>query len=430
MMDTDRSRGITRRDFAKATAAAAGFAVLHSRAYAQEAGSDVLRVGLLGCGSRGGGAAGQILMGNENVQLVALADVFQDKLDAKRKEFTENANPAIGPKVAIDDDHCFVGLDAYKKIVDSDIDVLIEGTLPYSRPKHLVYAMDAGKHIFTEKPVAVDPTGIRMILDAAKTHKDKGLSFVAGTQRRHDLGYQETIKRVQEGAIGDVLSGRVYWCGSLPFVHERKAEWSDLETCIRNWYAYCWIAGDNIVEQHVHNLDIANWILNAHPVSVFASGGRAWKPNEEKYGDIFDHFECDYEYPNGVHVYSFSRHWYESDGGVFEEFIGSKGRTDAKGKIEGANPFEFSGDKVDPYVQEHIDLVNSIRGTGPKQHEAEQVCHSTLTAIMGRESAYTGKKLEWDSFLNSDLSLVPADLSFDNKYPMGPVPRPGAPKKA
>lgn len=424
----DRTRRITRRDFAKVSAAAAGFAIVSGRTWAQQqANSETLRVGLLGCGNRGTGAAHQLLMGNENVQLVAMADVFQDKLDAKRKATAEHKNPAISGKYAVDDDHCFVGLDAYKRIVDSDIDILVEGTLPYCRPKHLVYAMNAGKHIFTEKPIAVDPVGIRMVLDAAKVHKEKGLSFVAGTQRRHDRGYQETIKRVHDGAIGPILSGRVYWCGNLPFVHDREPGWSDLEYRIRNWYGYCWVAGDNIVEQHVHNIDVANWVMGAHPVEVFASGGRAWKPAEEKYGDIFDHFECDYTYPNDVHVYSFSRHWYEADGGVFEEFIGPNGRTDCAQKIEGANPFEFSGEKENPYVQEHIDLVNSIRGTGPKWHEAEEVCFSTLTAIMGRESAYTGKRLKWDEFLNSDLSLVPEDLSFDKPYPVRPVPRPGAP---
>jgi predicted dehydrogenase len=427
-MDTDRSKGITRRDFAKATAAAAGFAVLHSRAYAQETGSNVLKVGLLGCGSRGGGAAQQILIGNENVKLVALADVFQDKLDAYRKGLAGNQNPKVAPKVDIKDDHCFVGLDAYKQIIASDIDVLIEGTLPYSRPKHLVAAMEAGKHIFSEKPIAVDPYGIRMVLDAAKAHKEKGLSFVAGTQRRHDKGYQETIKRIQEGAIGNIVSGQVYWLDRLPFVHERQPNWSDLETCIRNWYAYCWIAGDNIVEQHVHNLDVMCWVMGGHPKSVTGMGGRAWKPAEEKYGDIFDHFACDYEFDNGVHVASYSRHWFESENNVSEMFEGTKGRSRVGKSIEGENAYEFAGEKEDPYIQEHIDLVNSIRGTGPKWHQAEEVCHSTLTAIMGRESAYTGKKLEWDAFLNSDLRLVPEELSFDKKYPMGPVPRPGAPK--
>jgi predicted dehydrogenase len=432
-MDIGDRKGMTRRDFAKTTAAAAGFAILSSRSLAQQSSTDTLKVGLLGCGSRGGGAAMQMLLGNENVQLVALADVFQDKLDAKRKEIAENANPAISQKVAVTDDHCFVGLDAYKKIIATDIDILIDGTLPYCRPTHLVAAMEAGKHIFTEKPIGVDVAGIRKVIEAAKAHKEKGLSFVAGTQRRHDKQYQEMVKRVHDGAIGDIVGGRVYWCGGLPFVHERKPEWSDLEYRIRNWYGYCWIAGDNIVEQHVHNLDVANWLLkDVPPVSVFASGGRAWKPNEEKYGDIFDHFECDYEYPDGQHIFSFSRHWEESDGGVFEHVVGTKGEYDTSKRqheIRGANAFQWSGEKEDPYVQEHIDLVNSIRKTGPYWHEAEQVCHSTLVAVMGRESAYTGKRLKWDEFVNSDFSLVPEDLSFDKPYPVRPVPRPGAPKE-
>lgn len=426
-MEKQHGQKITRRDFAKASAAAAGFAILTSNARAQQANSETLKVGLLGCGSRGGGAAQQILLGNENVQLVALADIFEDKVTAKRKELTEHNNPEISGKVSIDDDHCFVGIDAYKQILATDIDILIEGTLPYSRPKHIEAAVNAKKHIFTEKPAAVDPVGIRQFIAASKKAKELGLSLVAGTQRRHDKGYVETIKRIQDGAIGEILAARAYWCGSLPFVHDRKPGQSDLEYRIRNWYGYCWVAGDNIVEQHVHNIDIMNWVLG-NPVSVFASGGRAWKPNEERYGDIFDHFSCDFEYANGVRVTSMSRHWYDSDGGVFEEVIGTKGRSNCANEITGENPWKFEGDKLDPYVQEHIDLVNSIRGTGPYLNEGVQVAHSTLAAIMGRESAYTGKRLNWDEFLNSDLSLVPQELDFAKSYPVRPVPRPGAPR--
>lgn len=418
-MDKHHKTGMSRRDFAKVSAAAAGFAILSSRSRAQETNSDTLKVGLLGCGSRGGGAASQMLMGNENVQLIALADVFQDKVDGKRKEFSEHSNPLIREKVAIDDGHCFVGLDAYKQILETDIDILIDGSLPYCRPKHLVAAMEAGKHIFTEKPIAVDPVGIRQVIEAGRKHKEKGLSFVAGTQRRHDKAYQETIKRIHDGEIGELTAGRAYWCGSLPFVHDREPGMSDLEYRIRNWYGYCWIAGDNIVEQHVHNLDIMNWAFNANPVSVVAMGGRAWKPDEERYGDIYDHFACDYEYPGGVHVISMSRHWYDSYNEVSELVTGTKGQSNCRDKGES---------DMDPYVQEHIDLVNSIRNAGPKWHEAEQVSNSTLVAIMGREAAYTGQKITWDEIMNSDLSLVPEDLDFDKEYPVRPVPRPGAPK--
>lgn len=420
-MNRDTGKGLSRRDFAKISAAA-GFAILSSqKGFAQKANSDTLKVGLLGCGSRGGGAATQMLQGNDNVLLVAMADVFQDRLDSKRKEIAGHGNERVRSKYAVDDGHCFVGLDAYKKIMDTDIDILIEGTLPYSRPTHLAHAVEQGKHIFTEKPAAVDPYGVKMVIDAANKAKEKGLSLVAGTQRRHQKPYVETIKKIHDGAIGDLVAARAYWNGTLPFVHERKPEWSDLENCIRNWYAFCWIAGDNIVEQHVHNLDVINWVLGAHPVSVVASGGRAWKPNEPKYGDIFDNFTCDFEYPNGVHVLSMSRHWYQSANDVSEAVVGTKGTSDCRDMWEGKHE--------DPYVQEHIDLVASIRGTGPYLNEGVQVAESTLTAIIGRMAAYTGQKVEFAKALDEAMRITPDELSFDKEYPTGPVPRPGAPKE-
>ena len=420
-MNRETGKGLSRRDFAKISAAA-GFAILSSRkAFAQKANSETLRVGLLGCGSRGGGAATQMLQGNENVQLVAMADVFQDRLDSKRKEIAEHGDERVRSKYAVDDGHCFVGLDAYKQILDSDIDIIIEGTLPYSRPTHIAYAVEKDKHIFSEKPAASDPYGIKVYMDAAKKSKEKGLSFVAGTQRRHQKPYVETIKKIQDGAIGDLVAARAYWNGSLPFVHERKPEWSDLENCIRNWYAFCWIAGDNIVEQHVHNLDVINWVLGARPVSVVASGGRTWKPAEPQYGDIYDNFTCDYEYPGGVHVLSMSRHWYNCANDVSEAVVGTKGTSTCRDMWE--------GDHEDPYVQEHIDLVASIRGTGPYLNEGVQVAESTMTAIIGRMAAYTGQKVEFDKALEEAMKITPDTLSFEQAYPTGPVPRPGAPKE-
>ena len=279
--------------------------------------------------------------------------------------------------------------------------------------------MAAGKHVFTEKPVAVDPVGIRKFIKAAKEAEQKGLSFVTGTQRRHQECYLDMIKKIQDGAIGEVVSARAYWCGSLPFSHERQPGQSDLEYRLRNWYNQCWTCGDNIVEQHVHNLDIINWVMGGPPKKVFASGGRAWKPAEERYGDIWDHFSCDYEYENGVPMMSLSRHWNDSDGGVFEWIKGTKGVMDSR---------ELKNTGENPYRQEHIDLVASIRGTGPYLNEGVRCAESTMTAIMGRMSAYTGKALTWEEALNADLSIVPENISFDGSYPLDPIPVPG--KKA
>ncbi len=418
-MSEKNTSTLSRRHFVKMSAAVAGFAILKSKRSVAETNSETLKVGLLGCGSRGSGAARQILEGNENVKLIALADCFPDRVEEKRKQLANHADPNVSKKVDIADDHCFTGLDAYKGILATDIDILIEGSLPYCRPTHLEAAVNARKHIFTEKPVAVDPTGIRQVIAAAKKADEYGLSIVAGTQRRHEKPYVETMKRIHEGAIGDIVAARAYWCGTLPFARDRQPEWkSDLEYALRNWYGHCWVAGDNIVEQHVHNLDVINWAMNDHPVSVLASGGRTWKPKEPKYGDIYDNFSCDYEYAGGAHMISMSRHW-KGAGGVFEEVTGTKGRSNCRDMAE-------PGEGVDPYVQEHINLVNSIRGTGPHYNEGVQVAHSTLTAIMGRMSAYTGERVAWDEALNSTLSIVPAELDWDRPYPLGPVPSPGA----
>ncbi|HIJ73640.1 MAG TPA: Gfo/Idh/MocA family oxidoreductase, partial [Candidatus Hydrogenedentes bacterium] len=250
-MEKDVRPGMTRREFAK-TSAIASFAILSSRSCVAEANSETLKVGLLGCGNRGTGAAINMLEGNDNVKLVAMADLFPDRLAGSKRLMANHENLDVRSKFTVEDELCFTGLDAYEKILSTDIDIIIEGTLPYCRPTHIEAAVKAKKHIFTEKPVAVDPHGVNKILVAAEKHKKMGLSFVAGTQRRHQREYIETIQKIHDGAIGEVMSLRAYWCSGLPFAFDRRPEWGDLECRIRNWYAYCWVAGDNIVEQHVH----------------------------------------------------------------------------------------------------------------------------------------------------------------------------------
>lgn len=419
-MENKDQAGISRRQFAQAGAAAGAFAVLSSKGAQAQANGDTLRVGLLGCGGRGSGAALNALSGENNIKLVALADLFEDRLQGAKEKFESIKRDSVRNQVDIDPDLCFVGFDAYEKILASDIDIVIEGTLPYSRPKHLLAAAKAGKHIFTEKPFAVDPVGIRTVLEAAKIHKDKGLSWVSGTQRRHQLPYQQTIEKIHNGEIGDVRAMRVYWCGTLPFVRDRQPGMSDFEYRVRNWINNCWTSGDNIVEQHVHNLDVARWVMDANPVSVYASGGRVWKPKIERYGDMFDHFSCDYEFPDGKRVFSMSRHWDGTEGGVFEEAIGSKGVAQCAAMGDGRGG--------DPFVVEHQDLCKSVREEGPRWHQGEETAHSTLMAIMGRMSAYTGKKVTWEEAMNSDLSIVPNDWNFEVEVPVPDVPNPVTPK--
>jgi len=416
-MDKKQAGGITRREFAKASALAS-FAVLSAKAAGAAKSKEALKIGLIGCGGRGSGAVQDSLNGNDNVKIVALADVFEDRLKALREKM-EKQSGRLKDKVAITDDKCFVGLDAYKKILQTDVDIIIHATPPYARPMHVLAAVQAGKHIFTEQPIATDAPGVRMFVDAVNLAKDKKLSFVTGTQRRHSKAYIDTIKQIHDGALGELLYARAYWNGSLPFSHERKPEWNDLEYRLRNWYNQIWTCGDNIVEQHIHNLDVCNWALGAHPVKVVASGGRAWKPAEERYGDIWDNFSCDYEFANGAHMFSFSRHWNNSKDDVWEQVIGTKGKS-------GCN--DMAKDDKNPMQQEHIDLVKSITGETPYLNTGMDTAESTLTAIMGRMAAYRGQEITWEQAWNDDEKLVPDDLSFDKPYPVGPIPVPG--KKA
>ena len=413
-----RRAGITRRDFAKATAIA-GFAIGRSKLGKAATNSDTLKVGVIGCGGRASRDVPNMLQHN-NVKLIAMGDTFADRIDGLKKKILAKKNPNIKARFAVEDDMCFVGLDAYKKVLATDIDIVMLTTSPYARPLHIEAATKAGKHIFAEKPVATDPAGVRQVMAAGKKHKAMGLSFVAGTQRRHQPDYIETIKKIQDGAIGDVIALRAMWCGKTPWTKERQPEWSDLEFMIRNWLNITWAGGDNIVEQHVHNIDVCNWVMGGPPKNVMASGGRAWKPNDEQYGDNFDHFSCDYEYDGGVHMFSMCRHWYNSATNVSQLVWGSKGSS---------NTTDLSDAKGDGQVNEMINLVKSIRGEGPYLHEAQRVAESTMTSIIGRMSAYTGQRVSFERALAEAEAIVPENLDFGRKYKVGPVPRPGAPKK-
>ncbi len=406
----ESKKRFSRRDFLKTAAlATAATAVPFIRTGSAE--GEPIKVALIGCGGRGRGAAGDAMAASKDVKIIALADAFADRAKGFQRDLKERG-------MNIPDDMVFVGLDGYKKAAQTDADYVILATPPGFRPEQFEAAVNAKKHVFTEKPVAADVAGIRRFMEAAKKSEQLKLSVTAGTQRRHQKPYIETIKKIHDGEIGEVRAARSYWCGGpVIFMNSRPAGMGDLEWQMRNWYSFCWLSGDNIVEQHVHNLDIINWVMGAHPVRVFASGGRAWKTNEEYLGNIWDNFSCDYEYPNGIHMLSMSRHWNNSDGDVSEFIVGTK---------KGSNCTDMSeGGGANPYVQEHIDLIASMRGTGPHYNEAMQVAESTMTAIMGRESAYTGKKLRWDEFLKSDLDLMPKNLSFDAKIPVSAIPIPG-----
>ncbi|MGE3821649.1 MAG: Gfo/Idh/MocA family protein [Isosphaeraceae bacterium] len=419
----------TRREFLKATSvAAAGTTAFQQMPNAFAAAGSPIKVGQIGSGGRGSGAAENILTAagtTFDVKIHAMADAFEDRLKNcfDRVQKLEQAKE----KFDVTPERCFVGFDAYKQVVDC-CDLVMLATPPGFRPQHLEYAINAGKHVFCEKPVAVDGTGIRKVLAAAEVARSKNLAIVAGTQRRHQAGYVESMKRIKEGEIGEILAARVFWNQGNIWAVPRKDEWKDMEYQMRNWYHFLWLCGGCIVEQHVHNLDVACWALGGHPVRCVGMGGREVNTGPE-YGESFDHFSVDYEFPNDVHVMSNARQISGCEGDVSEYLVGTKGRAHlAPGNYRFAGPglsrLRVRGE-VNPYVQEHINMLESITA-GKPINELTQVAESTLAAIMGRMSAYTGKAVTWDQALNSQLDTFPETLGWDVSLPGPTLPKPGS----
>jgi len=421
---------ISRRSFIRASAAASLAAVAFDSSRVFAAGSDNLRVGLIGCGGRGTGAAIDCVKSSENVQIAAMGDLFGDRLDKSLAKLSRD----VDDKVTVTKDTSFRGFDAYKKVLECDIDMVILATPPHFRPLQLGAAIEAGKHVFMEKPVAVDPVGVRSVIASAELAEQKGLAIVAGTQRRHQAHYLEIMKRIHNDAIGQIVSGQCYWNQDALWV-DAAAEnwkkrtalgWSDMEWQCRNWLFLTWLSGDHIVEQHVHNIDVINWAIGEHPVQCLGMGGRQVRTGPE-FGNIFDHFAVEFEYPDGVRVLSMCRQTEGCDHRVSERVVGTKGSAYTDGSnasIEGPNAYKYEGESVSPYVQEHADLIASIRGGNPL-NEGRRIAESTLCAIMGRMSAYTGRALKWDWAMNaSKLDLTPPSYEFGD-LPVAPVAVPG-----
>jgi predicted dehydrogenase len=300
------------------------------------------------------------------------------------------------------------------------VDLVILATPPGFRPIHLKAAAEAGKHIFAEKPVATDPAGVRAVLEAAEVARKKGLGLVCGTQRRHDIGYVETIKRIHNGAIGDIVGGNFYWNQGSLWMKPRQPQWSDMEWQIRNWPYFTWLSGDHIVEQHIHQIDVMNWVMGTHPVAAYAQGGRQVR-TDPAYGHIFDHFYVEYEFPGGVRISCMCRQQDNTDARVAEWVVGTNGTSNVATTITPTNGkkwrFDRPKDAPGPYQQEHIDLIESIV-SGQPLNEGKRIAESTLTAIMGRMSAYTGKTVTWEQAMESKLSLAP------ERFEMGSLPVP------
>ncbi len=380
-----------------------------------------LRAGLVGCGGRGTGAALNFLEAGPNLQVVALADVFADRIENCRAKLKEQG-------VEVADDRVYVGFDAYKELIASDLDIVMLATPPHFRPEHFAAAVDARKDIFMEKPLAVDPVGARALMQTAEKADAFGLRVVTGTQRHHQPEYIETYNRIMDGAIGEIVAARCYWNQGQLWFKEKQTGWSDMEHMIRDWVNWQWLSGDHIVEQHIHNIDVVNWFTNSHPVKAVGSGGRARRVT----GDQYDYFNVDYEMENGLHVMSMCRQVDGCANNVSEYLVGTKGSSNCKDKIYSPDgEVVWAYDKPEgersPYVLEHVNLVTAIR-SGESINEAHKTAISTLVAIMGRISAYTGEEVTWEQMMSSDMRLGPTEYAMGSVDLQASVPVPGAGK--
>jgi len=401
-------------------------------------GSDqVIKIALIGCGGRGTGAAVQALNTKQNVQLVAMADAFKDRLDTSYKDILE-ALPDKKNRVQVKEENKFTGFDAYKKAI-ALADVVILTTPPGFRPIHFEEAVSQGKHIFMEKPVATDPAGIQRVLAAAEKAKAKKLNVVVGLQRRYQSSYRELIKRVHDGVIGDIVAAQAWWNNDGVWVHPRQPGWTEMEYQMRNWYYFVWLCGDHITEQHIHNLDVINWALDAYPVMAQGMGGREVRKGKD-HGQIFDHHYVEFHYGNGAILNSQCRHQTGTMSKVDEMLIGTKGKvfcdeariTDTKGKI--IYQFDKSIENQ-PYQNEHDELFDAIARNEYKFWDAERGAKTTMTSILGRLATYSGQVVEWDKAINSGLNIMPASYDFNATPPVlpdangnYPVPVPGTTK--
>ncbi len=417
----------SRRTFLK-TSAVASAATLASTTPVFAAGTDTLKVGVIGCGGRGTGAAENICeaasIAGKSVKIHAMGEVFEDRLRSSFNRLSNNKK--CEGMMDVTEDRLFLGFDAFQKVIDC-CDLIILATPPGFRPQHLEAAVAANKHIFCEKPVAVDGTGIRKVLAAAEEAKKKNLAIVTGTQRRHQEGYLKSLEKIHGGAIGDVVTARVFWNQGNIWVRDRQPGMDDMAYQVHNWYHFLWLCGDHIVEQHVHNIDVARWAFqDMVPSSCVGMGGQQVNTSEG-FGQSYDHFAVDYAFADGRHVMSMCRQINGCAKDVSEYIVGTKSTVNLR-----PGNYNFADKEIgrlrirkemNPYVQEHIDLLNSIADNAPL-NELKRVAESTLMAIMGRDSAYTGKELTWEDALNSDLDTFPTELKWGPR-PDITLPLPG-----
>ena len=392
--------------------------------------ASVLKVGLIGCGGRGTGAAAQALQADANVSLTAMGDVFADRLEESYKALMEE----VPTKLKVDKATKFVGFDAYQKVIDSGVDVVLLATPPGFRPEHLMYAINAGKHVFCEKPVAVDPPGIRKVMEAAKKAKEKKLSLVSGFTFRYDYSKRALFEKIHQGAIGDVVSVSSTRNGGDLWYFPRQASWTDMEYQMRNWYYQNWLSGDYLVEMIVHSMDLMMWAVNDKlPLKATGTGGRQVRV-DPKYGNIYDHFAIEFEFENNIRGFSFSRQQPGCSNRNSIEIGGTIGNAFANmgewaHMITGKNKWVYEGEKNNPYQTQHDEFFASIRNSKP-MNDGERMANSTMVAILGRMVAYSGQTLSWQDAINSNQALGPAHDEYDwnFKYAGPPVAIPGITK--
>ncbi len=425
-MNTDQGSN-SRRKFIKQTSLAAGGVLampMFSKGNFFSGADDTIKVVLIGCGGRGTGAAMQALSTKQNVQLIAMADAFRDRLDSSYKNIEEALKEkGLEKRLQVKEDHKFIGFDAYKEAIPL-ADVVILTTPPGFRPLHFEEAIRLDKHVFMEKPVATDPAGIQRVLKTAEEAKRKKLNVVVGLQRRYQTSYLELMKRIKDGAVGDVTSAQVYWDSDGVWVHPRQAEWTEMEYQMRNWYYFVWLCGDHITEQHIHNIDVINWVMDDYPKFAQGMGGREVRKGKD-YGEIFDHHYVEFHYGDGTLMNSQCRHIKGTMSKVNESITGTKGRvffdqaliTDLKGKPI----YQFDKKKENqPYQAEHDELFAAVAKGDYKFWDAERGAKSTMTSILGRMATYSGQVIDWEKAIHSGINIHPEVYAWDAKMPNMP----------
>lgn len=405
-----------------ATGAAVGASLAVPRAV-HAAGDDILKIGLIGCGGRGTGAAGQALEADSRVQLTAMGDMFEERLQTSLQSLSRQSK--IKDKIDVPPERQFTGFDAYKQVLATDVDVVLLTTPPHFRPIHLKAAIDAGKHVFAEKPVAVDAPGVRSVLETCAEAKRKNLSVVSGLCIRYDGGFRETVKRIHDGAIGDIhtLIANDYR-GSI-WVKPRQEGWTDMHWQMHNWYYFTWLSGDFNVEQHVHYLDVCAWVMGGYPVKAIGMGGRQVR-TDPMYGNIYDHHSVTYEYENGARLFSNCRQQSDCKNNMSAYALGSKGRAEVSERrldIVTNSTWVFKDKVKDMYQVEHDEMFAGIR-SGQPLNNGEYMARSTLLAIMGRMATYTGQEITWDQAFNSQQDLSPKQYAWGEAPPIE-IARPG-----